>query len=285
MSQPTKSPKPQVEAEVKSVSVEFKAEAEGVITAYAAVFDTTDSYGDVIQKGAFAKTIAERKDRIKVLFNHDGWSRLPIGKPLTMEEDAYGLLTATKMSQTQQAQDIYTLAKEGIINELSIGYYALKAQYTEDGSSDRAAGIWRRLTEVKLIEYSFLSVPPANEGAVITGIKSEQDLEREIKRWKAITELNLATKAGRAISAANAKKILAALTELQDLVSAAGLDEAADDSTSTGTTTDTKSSSEPPVHSRLLTALQAKAADLKTEGRKSSLLSDLQNFGASLGGN
>ena len=275
--------------ENKSVSVEFKAEAEGIITAYAAVFGTTDSYGDVIQRGAFAKTIAERKDKIKVLVNHDGWSRLPVGKPVTMEEDSYGLFTATKMSATQMGKDIYTLATEGAISELSIGYYALKASYPDDEAS-RAAGIWRYLNEVKLEEYSFLSVPPANPGAIITGIKSGEDLAREIKRWTAITEVNLSTKAGRVLSAANAKKILTALNELQDLVSAAGLDTEEEAATGTsdpvdGATGESKTSREPREHSSLLTALHQKASQLDAEVKTGSLLAELRAFGASLGGN
>ena len=279
--------KPPSTAEVKSLSVEFKAEPEGVITAYAAVFGTTDSYGDVIQKGAFSKTIAERKDKIKVLVNHDGWSRLPVGKPLLMAEDSYGLLTTTKMSATQMGQDIYTLASEGAISELSIGYYALKATYPDDEAS-RAAGIWRYLAEVKLLEYSFLSVAPANEGAVITGIKSGADLEREVRRWKAIYEVGLSSKAGRVLSATNAKRILTALSELQDLVAAAGLDEEeAADGTSEpdDTTAASKTSAEPPAHSPLLTALQRKASQLNADGKGAGLLTDLRRFGQSLGGN
>ncbi|AWN24011.1 HK97 family phage prohead protease [Deinococcus irradiatisoli] len=284
----TKPPKSDASPEVKSLSVEFKAEPEGVITAYAAVFGSADSYGDVIQKGAFSKTIAERKDKIKVLVNHDGWSRLPVGKPLSMEEDNYGLLTTTKMSRTQMGQDIYTLASEGAISELSIGYYALKAIYPDDDAS-RAAGIYRYLNEIRLEEYSFLAVPSAHPGAVITGIKSGADLAREIKRWTAITEVNFSTKAGRVLSAANAKKILTALSNLQDLVTSAGLDteEEAADGTSeadAASTDASKSSREPPVHSPLLTALQQKARQLETEGKGAGLLADLRRFGKTLGG-
>lgn len=274
--------KPDSLVETKNLTIEIKAEGEGIVTAYAAAFGNTDSYGDVIQKGAFAKTVAERKDKVKVLYNHDTWSNLPVGKPLSMVEDGYGLLTSTKMSKTQMGQDIYTLAQEGALDSMSIGYTALKAEYPEDY---RTTGIYRIITELKLYEYSFVPFP-ANEGAVITGIKSGEDLEREIKRWKAITELNLSTKAGRVLSAANAKKILTALSELQDLVSAAGLDEAADDDgTSSSATADAKSSREPREHSSLLSALQKKASQLDTDVKKGSLLADLRKFGQSLGGN
>ncbi|MFC4426212.1 HK97 family phage prohead protease [Deinococcus navajonensis] len=268
--------------ETKNLNIEIKAEPEGVITAYAAAFGNTDSYGDVIQRGAFTKTITERKDKVKVLYNHDYYSNLPVGKPISMVEDSYGLLTSTKMSQTQMGQDIYTLAQEGALDSMSIGYSALKAEYPDDQAS-RASGIWRVITEAKLYEYSFVPFP-ANESAVITGIKSGTDLEREIKRWKAITELNLSTKAGRVLSAANAKKILSALSELQDLVSAAGLDEAADEGTSDDSTADTKSRPEPAQPLSLLSALQQKAKSLETEVKKGDVLHELRRFGQSLGG-
>lgn len=279
--------KPEQLHEIKSLHIEIKAQPEGVIEAYAAAFGNTDSYGDVINRGAFVKTISERKDKIKVLYNHDYYSALPVGKPVSLIEDNYGLLTSTKMSQTQMGQDIYTLAQEGALDSMSIGYTALKAEYPDDDAS-RSAGIWRKITEAKLYEYSFVPFP-ANEAAVITGIKSGADLEREIKRWKAIAELNFATKAGRVLSAANAKKILSALSELQDLVAAAGLDqeeEAADGTSDSGTTsTDaSKSSREPPAHSPLLTALQLKARELEVEETKGGLLAELRSFGASLGG-
>ena len=201
-----------------------------------------------------------------------------------MVEDSYGLLTSTKMSQTQMGQDIYTLAQEGALDSMSIGYTAVKAEYPDNGQT---TGVWRIITELKLFEYSFVPFP-ANESAIITGIKSGDDLLREIKRWKAIQEIHLSSKAGRVFSASNAKKILTALSELQDLVSAAGLAE--DDEAATGTsdseadtTAETKNGNEPPTHS-LLTALQRKAQALESEGKKSDLLSDLRRFSATLYG-
>ncbi|AWN24015.1 HK97 family phage prohead protease [Deinococcus irradiatisoli] len=135
--------------ETKSLNIEIKAEGEGIITAYAAAFGNTDSYGDVIQKGAFVKTVAERKDKIKVLYNHDYYSNLPIGKPINMIEDSFGLLASMKMSQTQMGQDVYTLAQEGALDSMSIGYSAIKAEYPDDVQA-RASGIWRIITEAKL---------------------------------------------------------------------------------------------------------------------------------------
>lgn len=253
--------------ETKSFNLEIKAEGQGIITAYAAAFNNVDSYGDVIRPGAFTKTISERKDRIKVLFNHNGYD-LPIGKPQDMKEDTLGLLTVTKMSQTQKGQDVYTLVSEGAIKELSIGYTAIQA-----GEIVENEKYLRELRELKLYEYSFVNFP-ANESAVITGIKSMVDLEAEIKRWKAIAAVELSVKEGRTLSAQNAKRILAALKELQDLVSEAGLDSTSDAE---------KTSGEPQSHS-LLAGLLAYKSKLDTEEKKGSVLSELRQFRDSLGG-
>ncbi len=285
----SKPAKPTGTAETKAFHVEVKAAPEGIIEAYAAAFDNVDDWGDVIVRGAFTKTIQERgpagTKKIRVLLNHDSYMNLPVGTPQAMSEDGYGLLTTTKMSKTQLGQDVYTLASEGAIGDLSIGYYAMQATYPDDQAS-KMAGIWRVLNEVKLVEYSFLSASPANEKAIILGVKSGQDLEREIRRWTAIAQVGLATKEGRKLSGENAKRVLNALKELNDLISAAGLDEAdpEDGATSTNTTAE-KSSAEPPTHSLLASAIREHTRTLDTKSKTAGLLAELRSFGASLGGN
>ncbi|TDE85303.1 HK97 family phage prohead protease [Deinococcus sp. S9] len=208
--------------ETKSVSIEVKAGPENIIEAYAATFNGVDSYGDTIRPGAFAKTIAERgpqgSKKIRVLQNHD-FTQMPIGVPVAMTEDSYGLLTSTKMSQTQMGRDIYTLAQEGAINELSIGYTPVKFAYADE----QTTGYMRELLECKLFEYSFLTLMPADERAIITSVKSMADLERLIAQAKAIAEVNLSSKAGRTLSGRNAKRVVTALKELQDLLAEAGV--------------------------------------------------------------
>lgn len=269
--------------ETKSHTVEVKASAEGIIEAYASTFNGVDSYGDTIRPGAFLKTVAERgptgNRKIKALVNHNAWNGLPVGVPQAMNEDTIGLLTSTKMSATQMGRDIYTLAQEGALSELSIGYTPVKFAYADEAQT----GYSRELQEIKLFEYSFVTIP-ADERAIITGLKSADDLERAISQAKAIAEVNLASKAGRTLSGANAKRVMAALKELQDLLAEAGIEEAAD-GTSADTTSAEKSRAEPLTHSPLLSALQQKAKSLDTEGRKSELTAALRRFGQSLGGN
>jgi len=125
---------------------------------YASTWDR-DEMDDIIEMGAFSKTIRERRDKIKVLFQHD--SHQPIGKPVEMREDARGLYTHSRLSDTTLGRDTMTLIKDGVIDRMSIGFSipAGKFRMHEDG-------ITRTITEVKLYEYSPVTFA-ANEEATI----------------------------------------------------------------------------------------------------------------------
>jgi uncharacterized protein len=71
---------------------EVKANSEdGCIAGYGSVFGNVDSYGDVVAKGAFRKTIAEAKSGVgqwpAMLLQHGGESaedKMPVGIWLDM---------------------------------------------------------------------------------------------------------------------------------------------------------------------------------------------------------
>ena len=157
----------------KSVKIaEIKANVEkGIIEGYASHFDNKDSHGDIIQKGAFAKTIKEGSGRVKVLWQHNTYE--PIGKPLAMSEDTKGLFTSSKISETDVGKKALILARDGVLNEMSIGYDTIK----EDFDKKRNANL---LKEIKLYEISavtFASNPLAN----VTSVK---DLEHLIGQYQ-----------------------------------------------------------------------------------------------------
>lgn len=152
------------EIQFKSVPFECKVDLEkGTFEGYASVFGNKDSYGDIIEPGAFKKTIKEFGHRVKVLYQHDPWT--PIGKPIHMEEDSKGLYTVSKISETSIGKDVLILLRDGVINELSIGYTPIKETWDNENKV-------RHLNEVKLWEYSPVTWA-ANELAVITGVKND----------------------------------------------------------------------------------------------------------------
>jgi len=156
--------------ERKTVGFEVKEvdEEEGTFIGYAATFSKIpDSYGDIIDPGAFKKTLKAQKGQIVSLFNHSIME--PIGKPTELAEDEKGLLVKAKLSLgVQRARETLSLMKDGVITQMSIGYNTIKETWIE--------GI-RHLQEVKLYDCSPV-VFAANTEAVIIGVK-----EMELKPY------------------------------------------------------------------------------------------------------
>lgn len=149
--------------ERKTVKFEVKDvdEEAGTFTGYAATFSKRpDSYGDIIDPGAFAKTLKEHGKRVKILWNHNVLE--PIGKPEELIEDSKGLLVKGKLSLgVQRAKEVLSLMKDGVITEMSIGYDTLKESWQN--------GI-RHLQEVRLWDTSPVTFA-ANPDAVIVSVK------------------------------------------------------------------------------------------------------------------
>jgi HK97 family phage prohead protease len=159
---------------------ELKVKKDLEFEGYASVFGNRDDWDDIMVEGAFKKTIREQKNRIKVLSQHR-MSDL-IGKPTTLEEDKKGLFFEAKLSNTQLAKDIFTLIKDNVLTEMSIGYNAVKWEWDDND------GV-RYLKEVRLWEISPVTWG-ANEEATITknyGIM-EKTFQKEIKRLEALIE-------------------------------------------------------------------------------------------------
>ena len=94
-------------------NLESSDENTGEFSGYAAVFGNLDDGNDIIEKGAFAKTIAADLDRIKILALHNS-SWLPVGKPLELREDEHGLFIWGKISDTSMGRDVMTLLRDGV---------------------------------------------------------------------------------------------------------------------------------------------------------------------------
>ncbi len=173
-----------MEMEYKALPLEIRAEGDGgVIQGYGSVFGNRDSYGDVIEKGAFAASIARRSP--KMLWQHR--MDKPIGVWDEVEEDDKGLRMKGRVADTAQGREAMALVKMGAMDGLSIGFRTIK---------DEVNGEDRLLKEIDLWEVSFVTIP-ANGLSTITSAKSidtERGLEAFLResgfsRWgaKAIT--------------------------------------------------------------------------------------------------
>ena len=151
---------------------EVKTVAEdGTIEGYGSVFGVKDSYADVIQKGAFDKSIKahkEQKSMPALLWQHD--AAQPIGVWTEMSEDSNGLKLKGKLAMdTVKGKEAHALLKMGALNGLSIGFMTKQAQYDEKTEI-------RTLTEVEIWETSIVTFP-ANTSARVTHVKSADEMQ------------------------------------------------------------------------------------------------------------
>lgn len=153
----------------KSFGLEIKdLTEEGSFEGYASVFGNVDAYGDVVEKGAFKKTIKENPNP-PILWQHNpDW---PIGVTQEMREDDTGLFVKGKLvMEVQQAREAHALMKAGATKGLSIGYRLVKYLIDQTESV-------RRLKEVFLAEWSPVTFP-ANVRAQVVGVKHLLDPTR-----------------------------------------------------------------------------------------------------------
>lgn len=156
----------------KALTLDVKAVGDdGYFEGYAAKFSNIDLGGDIIVKGAFSEWLAELKASSgklpPVLWQHDMGK--PIGKTLEIYEDDNGLYVKGQLSTTQLAMDARTLAKDGVLQGMSIGYWV------KDYTRDQESGVYL-LKKLKCYEYSFVTLP-MNPEAEFTDIKSIDALE------------------------------------------------------------------------------------------------------------
>ena len=165
--------------EHKTLAFEVKAiDYEGrTLEGYAAAFGNIDQVGDIIHPGAFRKTLQERGQRIKVLWQHDPTE--PIGRLMEAREDERGLYVKAVISDTTRGRDALALLRDGAIGEMSIGYDSVKG--ATDYSKMEGKTV-RNLREIKLYEFSLVTFP-ANEQAVVTALKQQDVMPSEGKPY------------------------------------------------------------------------------------------------------
>jgi HK97 family phage prohead protease len=133
---------------------------DGSFEGLLAVYNNVDLGKDMVEPGAFTKTIQEHGSVVPMLWQHK--QDEPIGE-LTLIDGPDALRIKGQLLMTlPMAQKAYALIKARIIKGLSIGYDTIKDS-VENGV--------RHLKELRLWEGSIVTFP-MNEAAMITTVKS-----------------------------------------------------------------------------------------------------------------
>ena len=136
----------------------------GIVKGYGSVFGNKDSDNDIIEKGAYRRTIKNNGSRVKYLYQHD--ITKPIGKMKELYEDEKGLVFVSEVPKTTFGNEVLELMKYGVIDENSVGIMPVKKDYEEDGV--------RIIKEAKLYEISAVTIA-ANDAAKILEVKGDYE--------------------------------------------------------------------------------------------------------------
>jgi len=154
---------------------------KGIVTGYFADFNSIDSDGDIIKPGAFTKSINEwgpnsSKKRIKHLLNHN--TSQPLGVLIVLQEDAKGLYYESQLGNHSLGVDFVKMVDSGLVTEHSIGFQTIKYNQLKPWNEWKPGEAARELTDLKLYEGSSLTAWGANMNTPMTGMKSEQKIQK-----------------------------------------------------------------------------------------------------------
>lgn len=193
------------------IPFEFKAvhsdeeEEKGMFEGYGSIFGNKDLGNDVVEVGAFAKSLKRRKpNQVKLLWQHK--QDQPIGVFESIKEDGDGLAVKGRLALgTQQGREAFELMKMGALDGLSIGYKADPNKQSYDERRRR-----RMLKEVDLMEISLVTFP-MNPKARVTAVKA---CNRTIRDWE--TFLREEGELSRSEAKVCAKALVNSLTKHRD---------------------------------------------------------------------
>lgn len=165
------------QAEIKAVHDEDDEDEEryGRFEGYGSVFGNKDLGNDVIEKGAFMRSLKKKKPyQVKLLYQHK--TDMPIGVFEEIKEDGHGLYVKGKLAlQTQAGKEAYELMKMGALDGLSIGFKVNPDMVSYDKRSRK-----RIIKEVDLMEISLVTFP-MNPKATVRSVKAS---EISIREWE-----------------------------------------------------------------------------------------------------
>lgn len=166
--------------ERKELRFEIKAVGEdGTFEGLLATYGNVDLGGDVIEPGAFTKTLNDSGHQRPMLWQHK--EDEPIGL-LDLTDGPMGLsVKGTLNLDVARAREAYSNLKKRIVKGMSIGFTSIK---------DSIEGGVRHLKEIRLYEGSVVTFP-MNLLAVISSVKAARSTEKKDSFSEELQEIQI----------------------------------------------------------------------------------------------
>ncbi len=157
---------PDYEHLVCPVEYKFVDENKGIVEGYASVFHNEDRNREIMEPGAFKKTLLEQSSW-PFLDSHRWDIAHTLGSIIAASEDSKGLQYRAQLSNAPSVQDARIKMLEGHIKLNSIWHKVIRDRFVRNAETK---AVRRHLDEVRLYEISALPVA-ANDQADIVRVK------------------------------------------------------------------------------------------------------------------
>lgn len=157
----------------------------GTLEGYASTWiRKADSYGDVVKQGAFSKCLARLKAEnktIPLIWSHQLDNlKSYIGQVDVLEEDDHGLHFIASFNDSDDAQKVRQMYKDGVLSKFSFAYDVIDAGpvVLEDGTKAN------ELRELDIFEVSCVLIPANSDASVVdvkTGKRNSAKDEQRIR--------------------------------------------------------------------------------------------------------
>lgn len=145
---------------LNDVQLKFSSSGAGSFTGYASVFDTLDSHGDIIVKGAYDAVLSRitkgQSPMPKMFVNHD-WrvGNLPVGKYTHISADSKGVLMSGEFTPgNQRAVEVRAAMEHSTVDGMSVGIVVGEREFdNRDGQKVRVIKSIDELMEVSIVTF------------------------------------------------------------------------------------------------------------------------------------
>jgi uncharacterized protein len=150
--------------ELRSVDADART-ITGIVAPYDEVsYVTGDPAGERIMRGAFAKSIAQVGNKVRLFVGHENRGA-SIGHATAWVDDPAGLSATFAVAPSRRGDDALDDARNDAFGGLSVAFHALQQKRGADGV--------REVREARLMEVSLVGVP-AYPGARVLAVRSAE---------------------------------------------------------------------------------------------------------------
>jgi HK97 family phage prohead protease len=146
--------------ELRAAGTDTAPKIEGMAATFGTVTDI-GQFREVIQKGAFTRSLADPTQEKVCLYNHNPdvvLGRVSAGT-LSLEQTDRGLKFSCSVPDTTAARDVYTNLKLGNIRECSFGFGIDDPDNDESWQAQSDGTMLRTLKSVRLFDVSVVTFP------------------------------------------------------------------------------------------------------------------------------